>query len=683
MKRALALLVMLAAALSGGVGHSQATFVAASSNPTTFSTAASFNTVAVTLADPGTPVRGNVPLSATATSDFPLTSVTLQRSPAGAGTWTTICTPAAAPYGCSWNTTGVSDGLYDLRAVANDSSGYSNTSVVATRRVDNTAPTVSVSAPGPLTGTANVSATATDAGSGVTSVAFDYKPTGSSTWTPICTDGTAPYSCSLDTALLADGDYDVRGTATDTAGNSSNSTVTRRADNNAPTITLTNPGAAVTTGVTLQSTTADGNGTGVTSVRYEYRANSTTGSWTTICTASSAPFSCAWSAMPPDGLYDLRAVASDGANLPTTSATITALRVDTVNPSSATMTNPGSPLHGSVTLGGTGADADSGMGSMRIEVKPTSGSTWTTACTDTTPPSPFSCSWDSTTVTDASYDFRAVAIDVAGNARTSAAVTGRVVDNTGPVVSVTSPGMFRSSTTVNATATDTSGVQSVTIQYRPAGTGTYTNVCADTTSPYSCGWSVAALADGPYDVRALATDSLGTQSTSAVVSAYVNNDGPIGTNIQGTNGGTNDRLDAGDSVVFSFNEQIAPATVLAGWNGTSTAISVRVDDNGGSDTMQFYDAANTAPLNLLATGTTLTLRSNYVIAASRFNATIQQTGSTITVTIGTLASGAVRQKKVNGNSPMTWTPSSAMTNLAGLPALPAQVTESGGKDVDF
>ena len=151
-------------------------------------------------------------------------SVTFQRSPAGAGTWTTICAPTAAPYNCSWNTAGVSDGLYDLRATALDASGYSRTSTVSSRRVDNTAPATGVSAATPLTGTATVSATATDGGSGVISVAFEARPSSGGSWTPICTDGSSPYSCPWDTTTVADGAWDVRATTTDGAGNTSSAT---------------------------------------------------------------------------------------------------------------------------------------------------------------------------------------------------------------------------------------------------------------------------------------------------------------------------------------------------------------------------------------------------------------------------------------------------------------------------
>ena len=49
---------------------------------------ADFNTVAVVLTDPGTPLRGSVPVTATAASDRGITSVVFSTAPAGTGTWT-------------------------------------------------------------------------------------------------------------------------------------------------------------------------------------------------------------------------------------------------------------------------------------------------------------------------------------------------------------------------------------------------------------------------------------------------------------------------------------------------------------------------------------------------------------------------------------------------------------------
>ena len=325
------------------------------------------------------------------------------------------------------------------------------------------------------------------------------------------------------------------------------------------------------------------------------------------------------------------------------------------------------------------------MASMRFEYKLSAGSIWSTACTDVTPPSPFSCSWNTTTVADGTYDLRSVAIDAAGNTRNSTTITSRVVDNTGPALTVTSPGMFRGTKTINATATDATGVAAagVTIQYSLAGANSWTTICTDASSPYSCSWNAAARPDGAYDLRATAQDTLGNQSTSAIVSAYVNNTGPTGTDVQGANGGVNDRLDAGDSVTFTYSEAIDPASIMAGWNGSSAAMRVRVNNPGTADTMEFYDAANTTSLGLLATGTALSINIDHVTAPTVFNATIVRSGVDHH-RHDRHADLRRRHLEPQGQDAMVWQTSSQATSLAtGKPVLPATVTESGGSDLDF
>ena len=65
-----------------------------------------------------------------------------QRSPAGAGTWTTIgAADTSTPYAVTWDTTAVTDGLYDLRVITTDNAGNTFTSTTITNvRVDNTKP---------------------------------------------------------------------------------------------------------------------------------------------------------------------------------------------------------------------------------------------------------------------------------------------------------------------------------------------------------------------------------------------------------------------------------------------------------------------------------------------------------------------------------------------------------------
>jgi hypothetical protein len=88
----------------------------------------------VSLDDPGSLLHGTVALAPTADdgTGSGIAAVTVQRSPSGAGTWTAI--------GTSWNTKGVDDGVYDLRARATDNAGNTAVSPLRTVTVDNGAP---------------------------------------------------------------------------------------------------------------------------------------------------------------------------------------------------------------------------------------------------------------------------------------------------------------------------------------------------------------------------------------------------------------------------------------------------------------------------------------------------------------------------------------------------------------
>src|SRR5687767_3827087 len=100
--------------------------------------------------DPGSPLAGTVALDGTTNDqDSAVAQVQFQRSPAGAGTWTNVgSADTASPYSVSFDTTAVTDGLYDVRAVATDVAGNTATSTaVGNRRIDNTAPSSTTSFP--------------------------------------------------------------------------------------------------------------------------------------------------------------------------------------------------------------------------------------------------------------------------------------------------------------------------------------------------------------------------------------------------------------------------------------------------------------------------------------------------------------------------------------------------------
>ena len=134
------LLVTTAGATPDGTYELRAVAVDAAGNTTISATVTrqiDNSQPSVSVVDPGAFLHGTVVLQAHAFAGSGVTQVAIQRAPAGGSTFTTICTSAVSPYSCSWATTGVADGLYDLRAVMTYAGGTLTSAVVADRRVDN------------------------------------------------------------------------------------------------------------------------------------------------------------------------------------------------------------------------------------------------------------------------------------------------------------------------------------------------------------------------------------------------------------------------------------------------------------------------------------------------------------------------------------------------------------------
>jgi hypothetical protein len=211
----------------------------------TFGADATAPTGSITTPAASANVRGSVSVtSSSADASSGVASARFQRSPAGAGTWTDIATSTSSLYTISWDTTAVTDGLYDLRVITTDNVGNTFTSSTITSvRVDNTAPTASVTAPvsnAAVSGSSvSLAATSTDAGSGVNNVQFQVSPSGAGTWTNVgAADTTSPYAATWNTTSGADGRFDLRAVATDNAGNPGTSaTVTVEVQNGTPTPT--------------------------------------------------------------------------------------------------------------------------------------------------------------------------------------------------------------------------------------------------------------------------------------------------------------------------------------------------------------------------------------------------------------------------------------------------------------
>ena len=570
----------------------------------------------------------------------------------------------------------------------------SSSSATVRAAADWTPPSVTMSPIAlPAKDTVTLTANASDGETGVGTVVIEHLAVGAGSWVTVCTSTSAPWSCAWNTKLVADGSYDVRARATDRAGYTTTSDSVRTTVANTALVVLAEPGDVVRGTVPLSATVLNPGALSYT-LRIEYApAGSTT--WKSICTNLASPYSCSWAtAGYANADYDLRAVATSGSST-LTSIVVTDVSVDTLAPT-GTMNDPGSPLRGTQTLSATATDAHSGVAQVVVQYASAGTSTWKTLCTVAL--SPYSCRFDTTTVTDGAYGFRALATDVAGNVTTSATTPDRLVDNTVSSVSMDDPGPFVSGTvSLTANATSTSGVASVRVQYAATGSTTWNDVCTDTSAPYSCAWDTTKVADGAYDVRAVLLDGSGGTTTSSVLTGARVDNAPLrGADLQSVNGGaTVGRFESGDSITVTYSDQVNLSTVTSGWTGAGTAVTVRLRDG---NPLGLGNKGDT--LDVLRNGATVSLGSvNLKEEFVKTNKTVSFTATmtagtvtvggtartTVTLRLGTLVAGSSTQSLRTASLPaaMVWSPSAAVTDLNGKVCSSAPVTESGTMDRDF
>lgn len=287
-----------------------------------------------------------------------------------------------------------------------------------------------------------------------------------------------------------------------------------------PTVSVTNPGTLVSGDTTISATASDARGT-VTSVVVQH-APAGTESWTTLCTDTTSPYSCPWTTTSvADAAYDLRAVATDDAGYSTTSATVTT-RV--ANNASVVLGDPGEVVRGQKSLTAA-VSALPGGAKYVFSYAPAGTTTWTTICAQAaTFTASTTCAWNTTPLTG-EYDVRVVATSTSGSTYTDTAF-GVIVDNTAPTgVSLTVPvGPLRGTVGLTATADDAdSGIATVAIQTRRQGAATWTTCGTSTAEPYTCQFVTTAVVDGTYELRSVATDLAGNETSSVVVVRTVDN----------------------------------------------------------------------------------------------------------------------------------------------------------------
>jgi hypothetical protein len=381
-------------------------------------------------------------------------------------------------------------------------------------------PAVTLADPGQtLGGKVTLTATATPtAGQVMTGVAIEWSPAGADQWHTIAALTAPPYSTRFDTRTVPNGSYDLRAEATDSGGETGTSAVLTQSVDNGPTVSLVDPGTQLQALVVLTADATAPIGRTVTSVAFAY-SPAGADSWTTFAVDTSAPYKQAFdTTQVPDGEYDIRALVTDSSGA-TASDVLDDRIVNNNNPGATAMLfDPGAAVRGSVTLSATVADPNFPVDSVDFQVSPAGERKWTSVGTTTT--APYTVSVDTTKLKDGQYDLRAVATDGGGFKVFSPDVTSRWIDNTPPTTSLTAPASpVVGQVTLNAAAADaSSGVSAVRFERAVAGSSTWILIGIDRAPPFHVTFDSRSVPNGNYDLRTVAIDAAGNQTTSAVVS---------------------------------------------------------------------------------------------------------------------------------------------------------------------
>ena len=445
--------------------------------------------------------------------------------------------PAAYPFSAEWSVKAV--GIYTVVAVAEDSSGnrVMSAPVTVSAAVGVSAPVVTLNAPAAtatatLGNTINFSATASDAGGVVTTVAFYVNGN------PISIDDTTPYVGSFTPA--ATGVYEITAVALDDSGNetvSNLSTVTvNPVAGTAPSVVLTSPVPAGTTGGNTPASLTVGQAStlnliaqvtpgsaAIDNVKF-YAVSAQNGPTQigsgTLVSAGSFLYQNSYASALTVGDYNLVAVVTDAAGNTATSANVGIKVVQTAT--TAPVVTLAAPVPGTVVQGRSTL--------LTASATPASGATISSVAfyvngvlvnTDTAAPYNFSY----TAATVGSYKVVAVATDSAGNTSVSAEQAFTLTANAGPVVSISALVLtveLGSPLAISATATDTDGMDRVVFtEYLGTAINDAIKTTEDRLSPY--GYQFNPTQTGQYIIRAEAFDDLGFSDTASLVVNVVRN----------------------------------------------------------------------------------------------------------------------------------------------------------------
>ena len=177
----------------------------------------------------------------------------------------------------------------------------------------------------------------------------------------------------------------------------------------------------------------------------------------------------------------------------------------------------------------------------------------------------------------------------------------------------------------------------------------------------------------PFGVTA--TDNLGQAATRSSTVTVGAGNACKATGITAPNGGAKGRtVDSGDRITFSFSTQVDQSSIVPGWSGGGSPgpMTVKLADNGSSDTITVWNGSTQTPLGTIQTG------GNYTSSGTlAYSGTLIASGNDIILTIDTYIANAAT---ASGPTTMTWTPGSGITYDDGQPCSTAPTTQPSPAD---
>lgn len=452
-----------------------------------------------------------------------------------------------------------------------------------------------------------------------------------------------------------------------------------------PTVTMNSPGGQVSGMPTVTATARDNPGGGIQHVTIQSRPAGG-GVWSTLCTDEKAPYECTWNTTPlSNGNYQLQAVATDTAGLSTTSVPV-GVRVANSASGALVLFHPGEPVSGNVRLNGhlsTWLD-------WPFEIQYRTATGWGTLCEGRGSQN-LSCDWNTLSFDDGVYEVRAAAARVWGwfpvYSNTIFVTVNNSFSSAASLASERSTGTASGNSAVVDSKAETEPADDVPAEDLPQTAPTETAPVEPTPvepAPEDELEDESDVEPAPEEPAVPGDDEDEAADEAPVEEAELRG---VGIDVTDGGGGVG-ILNEGDSFTFTYSGEVDLTTVLPGWSGEATAVSVRLRDGqllgGGAqdDTLDVRSGDLPVELGHVYLGAdVIDVDQQILLPATMTAASSTVDGvllSTVTVTLGTVLDEDEVLQPATTTPALTWTPSATVTTVTGRACVVAPVTQSAG-----